>query len=64
MEEHNEILCMVCGIPANIYIGSEFLPVCSNVVCYHTAVEEVNKMLRYWHQEEVEVDDGESIELF
>lgn len=48
-----EILCEVCGEPATHYAGNGVMPVCDNVVCYHTIIEEVNKQIK----EVVEVEN-------
>jgi len=53
--EHNEVLCSVCGEPATRYIGKTgVLPICDNVVCYHTRIEEVNALLREMKNKVVE----------
>jgi uncharacterized Zn finger protein (UPF0148 family) len=53
------IECDVCGCPATRYIGNATLPVCDNIVCWTTRVEEVNaeikEMLASENDEEVEV---------
>lgn len=41
-----DVKCSVCGEDATRYIGnSAVLPICDNVVCYHTRIEEVNKLV-------------------
>lgn len=49
-----DIPCEVCGVVATRYIGKAVLPICDNVVCFHTRIEEVNKMLQ-------EFNEGETI---
>jgi len=50
------VRCGVCGCKATRFIGIKTLPVCNNVVCYHTRIEEVNtelKKLKYQKETEV-----------
>lgn len=45
-EAQGAVLCEVCGEPATDFIGNDVLPVCDNVVCYHTRIEEVNRFIK------------------
>lgn len=52
---YNEVLCSVCGEVATGYIGKEgVLPICDNVACYYTRIDEVNALLRQMRREELE----------
>lgn len=39
------VRCNVCGIKATKYVGNGVMPVCDNVVCYHTTLDEMNKQI-------------------
>ena len=49
--------CSVCGEEATKYIGNAVLPICNNVVCYHTRIEEVNKLLNGMNKGEGAVEN-------
>lgn len=54
-KKRNTIRCGVCGIKATKYVGNGVLPICNNLVCYHTRIEEVNTEIKILKSEEVEV---------
>lgn len=38
--------CTVCGVITASVILNTSIPICKNIVCYHTFIDEVNQQLR------------------